>query len=65
MSQGYNFKSDSWSLGCVIYEMCALKSPFASENDNFYTLGKKIRKAEYPPLDDSFSKEVSNYSCLI
>lgn len=25
---GYDAKSDVWALGCIVYELCALKKPF-------------------------------------
>ena len=26
--KGYDWKSDVWSLGCIAYEICMLRSPF-------------------------------------
>lgn len=47
-NQPYNYKSDIWSLGCVLYEMCALRHAFeAREMDG---LVQKILRANYPPL---------------
>ena len=33
----YSYKSDLWSIGCVIYELCALRPPFKGKNlDELY-----------------------------
>lgn len=39
-NQPYNSKTDIWSLGCIVYEMCTFSHPFDAENYN--SLVKKI-----------------------
>lgn len=39
---GYSWSSDVWSLGCVLYELAMLRSPFKSEGLNLYSLFQKI-----------------------
>ena len=41
---GYDWKSDVWSLGCVLYELAVLKSPFKAEGLDLYSLFQKISK---------------------
>ena len=58
---GYDFKSDVWSLGCITYEMCALKSPFKDESKkmSLYDLFTKINSGVYVPLSASrYSSEL-------
>lgn len=57
---GYDFKSDIWSLGCLLYELAVLKSPFKSEGINIYTLLTKISNGEYTPIPDHYSEELRN-----
>ena len=53
----YNNKSDIWSLGCVLYEMCALVPPFRA--DDMQGLYKMVVKAKYPRIPDHFSQEMA------
>ena len=51
----YNVKSDIWALGCVLYEMCALRHPFEATNQGALIL--KILRSKYPPLSDDCSSD--------
>ena len=52
---GYDTKSDVWSLGCVLHELAALRSPFKGEDQNLYALFQRITACAFTPLPDSFS----------
>lgn len=54
----YDFKSDVWSLGVIIYEVTMLAVPFKAET--IEELYKKVCRGIYPPIDNSkYSKELS------
>lgn len=53
----YDSKSDIWSLGCVLYEMCALVPPFRA--DDMQGLYKKVIKGKFPRIPEHFSQEMA------
>ncbi|GMH50667.1 hypothetical protein TrLO_g9555 [Triparma laevis f. longispina] len=55
---GYDWKSDVWSLGCLLYELACLKSPFKSVGLNLYSLFQKISKGDYKELPGQYSDEL-------
>jgi len=54
----YNHKSDMWSLGCVLYEMCTLQLAFPA--DNFINLVQSICRGSYKPISSHYSSKVAD-----
>ena len=44
----YSYKSDVWALGCVLYEMACLKTPFRATD--MKGLFDKVCKGVYPKI---------------
>ncbi|KFV83225.1 Serine/threonine-protein kinase Nek3, partial [Struthio camelus australis] len=55
-SMPYNNKSDIWSLGCILYELCTLRHPFQANSWKHLIL--KICKGSYDPLPSHYSYEL-------
>ncbi|XP_010150140.1 PREDICTED: serine/threonine-protein kinase Nek5 [Eurypyga helias] len=52
----YNNKTDIWSLGCVLYELCALKHPF--EGNSLHQLVLKICRGRFHPVSPNYSYDL-------
>ncbi|GMI47519.1 hypothetical protein TrCOL_g13161 [Triparma columacea] len=48
--EGHEFASDVWSLGCLLYEMAALRSPFAQKGLTMDKLFQRIIEGKYEPV---------------
>jgi serine/threonine protein kinase len=48
--EGHAFASDVWSLGCMLYELAMLRSPFEERSLTLDRLFAKIVKGQYAPV---------------
>ncbi|XP_063440957.1 serine/threonine-protein kinase Nek11-like isoform X4 [Mytilus trossulus] len=55
--EGYNSKSDVWSIGCILYEMCTLSHAF--DGKSLMAVMYKIVEGDPPKLPDTYSSEIS------
>ena len=60
----YNYKSDLWSIGCVVYELCMLRQPFKGSNmDELY---KNVLRGKYKEIDGKiYSKDLSDLIAML
>lgn len=65
LEQAYNTLCDVWSLGCVMYELCALTPPFTAKTHA--QLQEKIKIGTYPDLPSHYSNRLRMCisACLI
>ncbi|XP_047472694.1 serine/threonine-protein kinase Nek3-like [Penaeus chinensis] len=59
----YNHKSDLWAVGCVLYELCALKHPF--DADTFEDLILKILRGVVLPLPSAYTSLVQDLTTVM
>ncbi|CAO1629870.1 unnamed protein product [Parajaminaea phylloscopi] len=52
----YDTKSDIWALGCIVYELCALRPPFDATSQAELTI--KIKSGQVPSLPRRYSREL-------
>ena len=58
LDKPYDFKSDVWSLGCILYELCQLKPPF--RGTSLKNLCYNIQRGIYEPIMNFYSEELKN-----
>jgi len=54
----YSFKSDIWSLGCILYQLTALRVPYDAADVK--SLSAKVTRGSNPPFPTMYSKDLRN-----
>lgn len=56
-AERYTLKSDIWSLGCIIYELCSREPPFNAKSH--FQLVQRIKEGKFAPLPSVYSPELN------
>lgn len=56
-AERYTLKSDIWSLGCIMYELCSREPPFNAKSH--FQLVQKIKEGKVAPLPAVYSPELN------
>ncbi|EPQ62601.1 Bgt-663 [Blumeria graminis f. sp. tritici] len=64
-AERYTLKSDVWSLGCIMYELCSREPPFNAKTH--FQLIQKIKEGRLAPLPSIYSVELRRVisDCLL
>ena len=54
----YSFKSDIWSIGCILYQMSGLKMPF--QGNNIKEIYYNLKNINIPPLPEIYTHDLMN-----
>ena len=52
----YDYKSDIWSLGCIIYELCKLRPPF--RGTSLRELSRNVIRGYYESIPDFYNEDL-------
>jgi NIMA (never in mitosis gene a)-related kinase len=55
-NEKYSFKSDIWSLGCILYKLCSLRNAF--ESNNLLSLARMISEEKHPRIPSVYSQSL-------
>ncbi|KAM3075281.1 G2-specific serine/threonine protein kinase [Clarireedia jacksonii] len=57
-AERYTLKSDIWSLGCIMYELCTREVPFNAKSH--FQLVQKIKEGKVTPIPNIYSPELQS-----
>ena len=59
----YDYKSDIWSVGCIIYEICTLHPPF--RGTSLRNLYENINRGVYEPIPSMYSQDLKKIIAMM